>query len=408
MYVEFTDFTLSFNPLRIVRILSKAPTFYFIRSYYALFIRSRNQSAFLLAASDIKQQREETLTRMTASIHHDISTGGVNISDVLTSTSNTFPLKLYELLEAIEREASYSTSSRADIISWLPGGKAFKIHRKEEFVEQLLPQVSRAKTFKSFQRNLHLWNFYTVSKGPERGVCSHPYFVRGKPQLLHLMKRVTVKGTKVRRSFPAVDRPVIDHISNSDGNGQEPSPASTFPSLDMLHRQQENPGSTVLASIRPPTSSLPQSPSITEIDASKQGSIGPTSFFSSLVGPTAAIAAPLNSTGLLSVKQEIAPSSWLLRRPTVQAPGNLMLSGNEDVFAWQEAVSRATLEILSERKMRPLSSSSTALPPSSASLLQGIPSTVAQDRLASLKLGPSLSMLRIQQLQPTTASIPLL
>lgn len=118
------------------------------------------------------------------------------------TSGSTFPVKLHKLLESIDQESSHS-----EVISWLPGGKAFKVHQKEEFVKVFLPAFSNASKFKSFQRNLNLWDFNTVSKGPDKGVCSHPHFIRGKPDLVKLMKRISVKGTRVRRpsqqsSFP--------------------------------------------------------------------------------------------------------------------------------------------------------------------------------------------------------------
>ena len=51
------------------------------------------------------------------------------------------------------------------------------------------------KQWKTFQRNLNLWGFQRVSKGPRKDVVSHPLFVRGYPVLSTQMKRCTFKGT---------------------------------------------------------------------------------------------------------------------------------------------------------------------------------------------------------------------
>jgi len=51
------------------------------------------------------------------------------------------------------------------------------------------------KQWKTFQRNLNLWGYQRVSKGPQKDVVSHPLFVRGYPVLSTQMRRCTFKGT---------------------------------------------------------------------------------------------------------------------------------------------------------------------------------------------------------------------
>eukprot|EP00429_Kryptoperidinium_foliaceum_P041741 CAMPEP_0176103184 /NCGR_PEP_ID=MMETSP0120_2-20121206/51765_1 /TAXON_ID=160619 /ORGANISM="Kryptoperidinium foliaceum, Strain CCMP 1326" /LENGTH=290 /DNA_ID=CAMNT_0017437263 /DNA_START=74 /DNA_END=946 /DNA_ORIENTATION=- len=103
----------------------------------------------------------------------------------MTSGSNKFPVKLYNILQEAEK-----TPYLADIVSWLPDGKAFKVHKKDEFSKAILPTSFGTNVFKSFQRNLHFWGFSNIRKGPSKGVCSHPNFVRDQPELLSRMRRV--------------------------------------------------------------------------------------------------------------------------------------------------------------------------------------------------------------------------
>eukprot|EP00934_Nitzschia_sp_Nitz4_P000002 Nitzschia sp. Nitz4//NODE_540_length_12935_cov_73.125932//8476//9330//NITZ4_additional_000078-RA//1//CDS//3329531963//2//frame0 len=145
------------------------------------------------------------------------------------NSSSTFPAKLHKILDSIEQEKSH-----ADIISWLPGGKSFKVHRKEEFVNTFLPAFSNASKFKSFQRNLNLWNFHTVSKGPDKGVCSHPHFIQGKPELIQQMKRVSVKGTRVRR--PSSQIPPHVQNDNAEEVATDLPVASSKEKVDTAHR----------------------------------------------------------------------------------------------------------------------------------------------------------------------------
>jgi hypothetical protein len=111
-----------------------------------------------------------------------------------------FPWKLHFLLEQVEE-----TGTHASIIAWLPGGRSFKVHQKDKFANIVLPVFFNTTKYKSFQRSLNLWGFETVSKGPSKGVCSNPLFVRGQPSLCHQMSRVIVKGCASARSrMPSV------------------------------------------------------------------------------------------------------------------------------------------------------------------------------------------------------------
>ena len=67
--------------------------------------------------------------------------------------------KLHELLNKAEE------SGNDHIVSWLPGGKAFKVHKKIEFTNIILPTLFNATKYKSFQRNLNLWGFDTITEG---------------------------------------------------------------------------------------------------------------------------------------------------------------------------------------------------------------------------------------------------
>lgn len=80
-----------------------------------------------------------------------------------------FPQKLHALLE----EGKY-----ANILSWLPHGRAFKIHNREQLVKVVLPTFSKSggrKSFATFQRQLHYYGFQRY----DRGIYFHPYFLRG-------------------------------------------------------------------------------------------------------------------------------------------------------------------------------------------------------------------------------------
>jgi len=76
-----------------------------------------------------------------------------------------FPWRLHQMLEAIEKEGDEK------IVSWLPDGLSFQVHNPQLFVERIIPKFFKQKSYKSFQRQLHLYGFTRVLEGPWRGEC---------------------------------------------------------------------------------------------------------------------------------------------------------------------------------------------------------------------------------------------
>ncbi|CAJ1959698.1 unnamed protein product [Cylindrotheca closterium] len=110
-----------------------------------------------------------------------------------SSSSQTaqFPLKLHEMLAWSEREGYQS------IVSWLPGTNtnAFKVHKKEAFVTQVMPKFFKQTQYKSFIRQLNLWDFERiVESSPNKGGYTHALFVKGNPIICKEMRRTKIKG----------------------------------------------------------------------------------------------------------------------------------------------------------------------------------------------------------------------
>jgi hypothetical protein len=82
------------------------------------------------------------------------------------------------------------------IVSWLPDEKSFKVHKQEAFVDHIMPRYFNQTKYRSFQRQLNVWGFESVSDGPGRCGYAHPWFIRSKPSLCHNMKRERTKGTE--------------------------------------------------------------------------------------------------------------------------------------------------------------------------------------------------------------------
>jgi hypothetical protein len=69
-----------------------------------------------------------------------------------------FPEKLMELL---------ANPKTQHIVSWMPHGRAFKVHTQKQFIEEVLPTFAGSKNIKymSFNRQLNLWGFKRLTKG---------------------------------------------------------------------------------------------------------------------------------------------------------------------------------------------------------------------------------------------------
>ncbi|GFH59921.1 hypothetical protein CTEN210_16397 [Chaetoceros tenuissimus] len=103
-----------------------------------------------------------------------------------------FPVKLMDLLNHIDNEEP----DLADIVSWQPNGKFFKVDDKESFEKLVQPRFFAQTSYTSFRRQLNLWNFKRVKRDSQWckdksdvGSYYHPDFVRDDPYRCRLMRK---------------------------------------------------------------------------------------------------------------------------------------------------------------------------------------------------------------------------
>lgn len=97
--------------------------------------------------------------------------------------SNNFPSKLHQIL---------SDPVNSHIISWMPHGRAWKVHSKELLMNEVLPKYFAQNKYQSFTRQLNGWGFKRLNQtGNDSNAFYHECFLRGMPQLVVLMKRVS-------------------------------------------------------------------------------------------------------------------------------------------------------------------------------------------------------------------------
>lgn len=88
-----------------------------------------------------------------------------------------FPWRLHQILDDMHESGDTS------IISWVPDGRHFHVHNPTLFVEEIIPKFFKQKSFKSFQRQLHIYGFQRVADFPNQGAYCHEKFIRGNRKL---------------------------------------------------------------------------------------------------------------------------------------------------------------------------------------------------------------------------------
>lgn len=130
-------------------------------------------------------------------------TGGERSQIRLYNDNNVdgpFPIKLQTVLKVVEQ------LGMQHIISWLPHGRAFMVHRPREFEEEIMGRFFKQTKLSSFKRQLNLYDFQRVTHGTDAGSYYHENFLRGKPLLATKMLRRKIKG-KIRVSTSPDDEP---------------------------------------------------------------------------------------------------------------------------------------------------------------------------------------------------------
>lgn len=105
-----------------------------------------------------------------------------------------FPLQLHQMLDDAEN------SGLTSIVSWRVHGRAFMVHKRDEFVDRILPYFFHQNKFASFQRQLNLYGFSRISTGKDKGAYYHEWFLKGRQLLTSKMTRTKVKGNSIRGS----------------------------------------------------------------------------------------------------------------------------------------------------------------------------------------------------------------
>jgi hypothetical protein len=91
-----------------------------------------------------------------------------------------------------------AANGHEDVISWQPHGKAFRVHKPQEFATRVMACYFKQTQYKSFQRQLHIYGFRRITgKGMlDNGAYYHEQFIRGQKHGSLRMIRDKIKCNK--------------------------------------------------------------------------------------------------------------------------------------------------------------------------------------------------------------------
>ena len=123
----------------------------------------------------------------------------------------------------------------------MPHGRALIIKQPKTLAAQVLTRFFKQTKLTSFTRQLNLWGFKRITRGPDAGAYYHELFLRGRPDLALRMKRHKIKSNGTRAipcpeqepnfyyNYPHVPRVPVSRV---------PMPLSHLPSERIANLKQ--------------------------------------------------------------------------------------------------------------------------------------------------------------------------
>lgn len=144
--------------------------------------------------------------------------------------------KCEQLMEILD---NYNIS---DIISWLPNGRAFRIHDTKRLVSEVVPmyfQEISNPTFPAFKRRMKHWRFEQESSSSDESnqhVYHHPLFIKGEANKCLEMRPKCHCHDDVSTTTNGL---APDHVSSYDANIRTPMTAPLVSQTYEGHESDE-------------------------------------------------------------------------------------------------------------------------------------------------------------------------
>lgn len=152
--------------------------------------RALLQDSFLTIGEDdiVADVGDEDISDMFDKEHEIPEDAVLSMSDPIPSIDESpcpvsgpnehgFPWKLHDMLCESERDGFQH------IVSWGADGTVFCVHDQKEFVDKVMPTYFDQTKYDSFRRQLNLYGFTRVVRGPLRGNYMHKSFSRNERML---------------------------------------------------------------------------------------------------------------------------------------------------------------------------------------------------------------------------------
>lgn len=141
-----------------------------------------------------------------------------------------FTLKLHACLD----DARFQGFEQ--IISW-ETDSLFKVHDVDAFAKIIMPRYFKSQTkYKSFQRQLNLYEFERITSGVLKGAYMHELFRRGNRELSCRMKLRKIKGKRDSSGSRSPARK-----NSTDMNAELKGAPTTAPEVQEQEAEQQSP-----------------------------------------------------------------------------------------------------------------------------------------------------------------------
>lgn len=175
--------------------------------------------------------------RRVVHAYHDHATDAPSVIPHITrgGVKMPFPVRLHNMLSGVEAQGL------THIVSWQPHGRSFLVHKSREFTDHIMPQYFNQGKFASFQRQLNLYGFKRITRGPDTGSYYSELFLKGRPFLAQDIQRTKVKGNGARAASNPDAEPNFYAMPSLNDASTGPIPPPTQPAVvvsNLIRKEQ--------------------------------------------------------------------------------------------------------------------------------------------------------------------------